>query len=256
MNTDTRSPLPEQLRAIVDGVDTPTFADIRVHASAPKRTRSPRTRVAIGLAAVLVFIALGAGVVAFLDRTENTDPARRPVATTVPTNCIITITNYAGCEMTAKRAQRYLGFRPRVPQNVPEGWVQQPSRLKIYRSQFDPASLPPGATEVTEFFQIWAPRGSPPIADRPAAFTCTPDLVVRQRMALVGEDALRTDAGTVDLGNGRVVNGTLGPEACVTGGPVDPHGDLFWDDQGRSCSLTTNDIPTDQILAIARSLDR
>jgi hypothetical protein len=251
----TTPTLPEQLRVIVDAVDTPTLADIRVHASAPKRTRSPRTRVAIGLAAVLVCIALGAGVVAFLDRTEKTGPARRPVATTVPTDCIITITNYAGCEMTAKRAQKYLGFRPRVPQNVPEGWVQQPSRLKIYRSQFDPASLPAGATEVTEFFQFWAPRGTPPIADRPANFTCTQVLVVRQRMALVGEDALRTDAGTVDLGGGRVVNGRLEPTACLPGDPAAPSGDLFWSDQGRHYGVTGNGIPNEQLLAIARSLD-
>ncbi len=252
----TTPTLPDQLRAIVDAVDTPTFADIRTHATVPQRTRSPRTRVAIALAVVLLLLAIGAGVVALLDRAEKTGPVRRPVATTMPTHCIITITNYAGCEMTAKQAQRYLGFRPRVPRNVPAGWVRQPSRLKIYRSQFDPASLPAGTTEVTEFFQTWAPPGSPAVADRPANVTCTPVLVVRQRMALVGEDALRTDAGTVDLGSGRVVNGTLGPTACLPGDPAAPYGDLFWSDQGRYYSVTGNGIPNEQLLTIARSLDR
>jgi hypothetical protein len=250
----TTPTLPEQLRALVDAVDTPSFAEIRTHA-APPRAQTPRTRVAIALTAVLVLITLGAGVVALLDRAEKTGPVRRPLATTLPTDCTITITNYAGCEMTAKQAQRYLGFRPRVPQNVPEGWVQQPSRLKIYRSQFDPSSLPPGADEVTEFFQIWAPPGTPTVADRPANFTCTPVLVVRQRMALAGEGDGQVAQPTVELGNGRVVNGTLGPTACLPGDPAAPSGDLFWSDQGRHYGLTGNGIPNEQFLAIARSLD-
>ena len=251
MTTDT---LSRELRALVDAVETPSFADIRTHAT-PRRARSPRTRVAIALATVLVVVAIGAGVVALLDRTEKTGPVRRPVATTLPKDCIITITNYAGCEMTAKRAQQYLGFRPGVPMNVPEGWVRQPSRLRIYRSQSDPASAT-GAAEVTEFFQTWAPPGTPTVADRPANFTCTPVLVVRQRMALAGEGDGQVAQPTVELGNGRVVNGTLGPTACLPGDPAAPSGDLFWSDQGRHYGLTGNGIPNEQFLTIARSLDR
>lgn len=255
MTTDTRDPLSDQLRALVDAVDTPSFAEIRTHA-APPRTRSPRTRVAIALAAVIAFIALGAGVVALLDGTEKTGPVRRPVATTLPKDCIVTITNYPGCKMTAKRAQQYLGFRPRVPTNVPEGWVRQPSRLKIYRSQFDPASLPAGVTEVAEFFQFWAPVGTAPLAGHPADMTCSPNLVVRQRIALVGEQALRTEVGTVDLGNGHIVNGIVDQSACGTGGAIGPYANLFWATRGQYVSITANGIPNEQSLAIARSLDR
>ncbi|MFN8028183.1 MAG: hypothetical protein U0W40_18020 [Acidimicrobiia bacterium] len=163
---------------------------------------------------------------------------------TVPAKCVITLSNYAGCEMTAKRAQQYLSFKPRVPQHIPEGWVQQPSRLKV-----------PSPGEA-EFVQTWAPPGSPPVATRPVSLTCSPFLMVRQRLARVGDGQVRTDIGTVDLGNGRVVTETLEPEPCGANGAVDSSGTVFWADRGRYVSITARGIQDDEFLAIAQSLDR
>jgi hypothetical protein len=48
----------------------------------------------------------------------------------------------------------------------------------------------------------------------------------------------------------------LEPTTCVTGSFVNPYGALFWATQGRYFSVTENGIPNEQLLAIARSLDR
>jgi len=247
MTTDTRSPLPDQLRAIVDAVDTPTFADIRLHA-VPSRTRTPRTRVAIALAAVLLLIAIGAGVVALV-RDDTTPRAGHTAPADVPSECVITTEVGSGCEMGPKDASRYVGFAVREPSGIPAGWEPFAEALRVY--QGPAAGLPRGVDSIALYVRAWGPPGS----DFTTVGDCGVYVQVRQRLALPGENPSRNGATTVPLGNGTVAYGqppTAGCGDAATGFG----GEIAWISNGRSIVVEGNGVTTEQLLAIARSLDR
>jgi hypothetical protein len=252
----TTPTLSDQLRAIVDAVDTPTFADIRSHEARP-HPRGPRTRVVLAFGAVLVIVALGAVVVALLREGGSTPPTSRPdqlhlqpdVVETLPPDCVITTEVGPGCEMGPKDASRYVGSEVREPSGMPTGWEPFAETLRVY--QGPGAGLPQGVDSVALYVRAWGPPGS----DFTTMGDCGVYVQVRQRLALPGEDPASTGATAIPLGNGTVAHGqppTAGCGDATTGFG----GEFAWVSGGRSFVVEGNGVTTDQLLAIARSLDR
>jgi hypothetical protein len=255
----TTPTLPDQLRALVDQVEAPTFADIRAYAVTPRahrRAAAPRRRVVAALAAVLLLVAVSA--VTFALVREDHDPARRvgPAVTTgnveLPPDCVVTTTTSPGCDMTADEAAQFLGFQPRTPSGIPEGWVKIWSRLRVYRNPLPDgeAPLPAGVDNVGLFMQIWAPPGT----DLNATGTCPDHLSVRERIMFPGEGTTR-QGQVVDLGNGTLATGSV-ESGTSCGGTLHDFGMLSWYSDGEWIALESLGIPPDQVLAIARSVDR
>ena len=244
---------PEQLRVLVDTVDTPSFASIveRAGSKEPGRRQRPvlmaaaiAAAVALVVAAVVVLPRDGDGA-----RTVRVPPADAPAA--LPDDCLITAQGQVGCEMSPADAGAHLGFDVRVPTGVPDGWVHVYENLKVYRPGLSPEPVPPGA-DVVLYNQVWAPPGT----DLNAPGTCPTYLQVRERRAFDGEASSQAVLGAaIDLGDGHVAFGEESSAACGSGeGPVHAVSLLSWESDGIWFSVLANGIPPERVRAVARSI--
>jgi hypothetical protein len=253
----TTPTLPDQLRALVDQVEAPTFADIRVRAAtAPQhRNIAPRRRVVVALAAALAIVVAAAAIVALV--RDGNGPSRHvePAVTTgnaeLPPGCLVTATTSRGCLMGPDKAAKFLGFQPRTPSGIPHGWVKVRSRLWVFRDRLPDVASPltAGADHVGMYVQIWAPRGE----DLSPSGTCPNYLVVRETAPLAGEGTT-AERQTIDLGDGTVAVGNVEKGRCA--GEVHDSATLGWTSDAEYVGLEGRGIARDQMLAIARSIDR
>jgi hypothetical protein len=155
------------------------------------------------------------------------------------------------CSVDTYLASHHVGFEVRRPQGIPKSWRELRGILRIYQNPLPPDEiLPPGVNSAALYTEIWAPRDT----DLNATGTCPANLVVRQRLAFPGDDAIQGEP-VVDLGQGRIAYGKVAqPTTCGTGGPTKLFSYLTWVSDGIQFTLTGNSVGHDTMIRIAQSL--
>ena len=230
--------LARELREHVD--NAPQIALTGITTRRPGRAN---TRLLAGLAALVVLVTVVATIA--VTRTHPDGHASR-VETTSPRALPASCFAAPGCPMSPTVAATYLGFVVRVPSEIPAGWVQVRANLRVYLPGSQPGGLP--KSRVLTYVFGWAPRGTDIYASG-----CPTSIFVHERLAQPGDPA----SGGLDLGNGRLVSGSISDAVCGNpGGPRGTSADLYWADHGVNVALNSWDVGRQQILDVARSLVR
>jgi hypothetical protein len=244
------SPAPDQIRALVDAVATPSFGSIVDRAEAADRGRRPRLVLVVATAAILV-VLLAAVIVALRPGNDDSRTVRVPAAdgpAPLSDECLISATAQLGCPMSAADAAAHLGFAVRAPTVVPGGWKHVRAYLKVYRSGLSPQPVPPGP-DVALYNQVWTEPGT----DLDAVDTCPPYLQVRERLAFTGEEA--TSAGPpVDLGGSVPAFGYVSTASCGTSGPTMTVGLLSWVSDGILITVVSNGVDRADLASVVNSI--
>jgi hypothetical protein len=227
------SSLAEQLRVYVDSVSPVALSEVTTR---PRRWHRP----------VLVLVAAATCIglaIAGLAATRTTGSNRQVRTTTVPTS-FDPCTTAPGCPVDRTVASARLGFAVRLPTYVPAGWVKTSyANLRVY----PPHSQPNGSPQhtVLVYGVIWAPPGTDLYAG------CPDQLSIRQRRV----DFDRLGPGAVDLGNGRLVEGSVYSATCGTGGGTATFATFHWIDRGVYFTLNATGLARDEVVAVLRSFN-
>lgn len=248
------SPSPEQIRALVDTVEAPSLASIIERSTPTQHDR--RVRPALVLAAVVVVALVVASIVVLRTTDDQSRSVRAPVADGAASEpagladeCLVTSPESAGCPMAPSPASTHLGFRVRVPTDIPEGWEPLYAKLKVYRDGVSPEPVPPGA-DVLLYQQAWAPAGT----DLNAQGTCPPYLWVKERRAFDLEPQIDTRFDPIDLGSGQLVTGHQREGSCGSTGERQVSSLLTWTSKGIWITMVADGLGPEQVRAIARSI--